>query len=90
VDAETLDRVKTKARAGVIRRLDSNAGLASALATAYANYGDWRKLFTQLDDLNKVTAADVTRVARECFVTNSRTVAYTVNPAAAPSKAGAR
>ena len=29
VDAETLARVKTKARAAVIRRLDSNAGLAA-------------------------------------------------------------
>jgi predicted Zn-dependent peptidase len=90
VDSETLNRVKTKARAGVIRRLESNAGLASTLALAYANYGDWRKLFTELDDLNKVTAEDVTRVARECFVTKSRTVAYTVNPAQASRAGGAR
>ncbi|MGP8243094.1 MAG: M16 family metallopeptidase [Bryobacteraceae bacterium] len=90
VDTETLNRVKTKARAAVIRRLDSNAGLASSLALAYANYGDWRKLFTQIDDLNKVTAADVARVARACFVTKSRTVAYTVNPAVAPGAGGAR
>ena len=80
VDSETLNRVKTKVRASVIRRLDSNAGLASSLASAHAGYGDWRKLFTEIDDLNKVTAADVARVARQCFVTKSRTVAYTVNP----------
>jgi predicted Zn-dependent peptidase len=90
VDTETLNRVKTKVRASVIRSLDSNAGLASSLALAYANYGDWRKLFTQIDDLNKVTAADVSRVARECFVTKSRTVAYTVNPAPASRAGGAR
>jgi predicted Zn-dependent peptidase len=82
VDSETLNRVKTKVRASVIRRLDSNAGLASSLASAHAGYGDWRKLFTEIDDLNKVTAADVARVARQCFVTKSRTVAYTVNPGA--------
>ncbi len=90
VDGETLNRVKTKVRASVIRRLDSNAGLASSLTLAYASYGDWRKLFTEIDDLNKVTAEDVARVARECFVTKSRTVAYTVNPAPPPRAGGAR
>ena len=91
VDAETLARVKTKARAGVIRRLDNNSGLASLLTTYYAAYGDWRKLFTSLDDIDKVTAEDVQRVARQYFVTPSRTVAYTVatgQPAAAGAAAG--
>jgi len=79
-DAQTLQRVKTKARAAVIRRLDSNAGLASLLAADYGSYGDWRKLFTELDDLNQVTAEDIERVARECFAAQNRTVAFTVSP----------
>jgi predicted Zn-dependent peptidase len=78
VDAETLERVKTKARAGVIRRLASNSGLASLLTAYYAAYGDWRRLFTDLDKIDHVTADDVQRVAREYFVTPSRTVGYTV------------
>jgi predicted Zn-dependent peptidase len=82
VDPQTLARVKTKARAGVIRRLDNNAGLASLLTANYAAYGDWRKLFTSLDDLDKVTAADVQRVARKYFVKPSETLAYTQAPAA--------
>jgi predicted Zn-dependent peptidase len=86
VDAESLARVKTKVRAGLIRRLASNAGLASALTAYYATYGDWRKLFTSLDDLNKVTAEDVQRVAVKYFAPSSRTVAYTV--AAAPAAGG--
>jgi predicted Zn-dependent peptidase len=82
VDADALARAKTQARAGVIRRLADNAGLASLL-TAYAvNYGDWRKLFTSIDDLNKVTANDVQRVALHYFVNSSRTNAYTAQPAA--------
>lgn len=76
VDAETLARVKTKARASVIRRLDSNSELASLLTTFYSAYGDWRKLFTTLDDYNKVTADDLQRVAKQYFVTGSRTVVY--------------
>ena len=88
MDAETLARVKAKARAAVIRRLGSNAGLASLLPAYYAAYGDWRKLFTSLDDLDKVTADDVQRVARKYFVASSRTVAYTMNPAGASPASG--
>lgn len=81
VDAAALARVKTKARASVIQHLDSNSGLAALLASNYAAYGDWRKLFTSLDDLDKVTAEDVQRVAQKYFVKSSETVGYTVQPA---------
>ena len=81
VDAETLARVKTRTRADLIRHLDNNAGLASLLTEYYAAYGDWRKLFTSIDDLERVTADDVQRVARECFVPEKRTVARLI-PAA--------
>ena len=82
VDAEALARVKTKTRAGLIRRLDSNSDLAQLLTEYYVGYGDWRKLFTSLDDIDKVTADDVQRVARKYFVTNSRTVALDFQPKA--------
>ncbi len=80
VDAEALERAKTKLRAGVIRQLDNNPGMAMQLAMYHVFYGNWRKLFTAIDDLNKVTAADVQRVAREYFGKANRTVAYTVAP----------
>ncbi len=80
VDDVTLARVKTKARAGLIRQLASNSGLANLLTTYSVAYGDWRKLFTSLDDINKVTAADVQRVAKQYFVPETRTVALTVQP----------
>jgi predicted Zn-dependent peptidase len=80
VDADVLARAKTQARAGVIRRLGNNAGLASLLTSYAVNYGDWRRLFTDIDELNKVKATDVQRVALHCFVPASRTVAYTVAP----------
>jgi len=80
VDAETLARVKTKTRAGLIRQLDSNAGLASLLPNYYMNYGDWRKLFTSLDDIDKVTAGDVQRVARRYFVDQGKTLVFIYQP----------
>ena len=77
-DPEALARVKTKTRASLIRQLDSNPGIASLVSSYYADYGDWRKLFTSIADIDKVTAQDVQRVAREYFVKESRTVAYLV------------
>jgi predicted Zn-dependent peptidase len=89
VDDQTLARVKTKVRAGLIRQLDSNAGMASQLAFYHVNYGDWRKLFTGLEDINRVTADDVQRVVRQYFTESARTVASTVPPRAKPKPEGA-
>jgi predicted Zn-dependent peptidase len=80
VDEAALARVKTRTRAGLIRQLDDNAGLAQLLASYYANYGDWKKLFTSLDEIDKVTADDVQRVARKYFTPENRTVAVTFQP----------
>jgi predicted Zn-dependent peptidase len=90
VDDETLQRVKTKLRAALIRKLDSNSGLASELCSYYVAYGDWRKLFTELEEYNKVTAEDVERVANTYLVKEHRTVAYTYAPEAGSDKAGAK
>jgi predicted Zn-dependent peptidase len=86
VDAAAIDRVKTKLRADLIRKLDSNSGLASELCSYSANYGDWRKLFTQLEDYNKITADDVQRVAKTYLTEATRTVAYTYAPVEGGSK----
>jgi predicted Zn-dependent peptidase len=86
VDDESIQRVKTKLRAGLIRKLDSNSGLAAELCSYYVNYGDWRKLFTDLQEYDKVTAADVQRVAKTYLNDSTKTVAYTYAPAAGGAK----
>jgi len=80
VDAVSLDRAKTKLRATLVRQLDNNPGMAMQLAAYHVTYGNWRKLFTTIDDINKVTADDVKRVAKAYFGKNNRTVAYTTAP----------
>ena len=87
VDDVTLARVKTKTRAGLIRQLDSNSGLAQALASYYTDYGDWRKLFTEVDEIEKVTADDVERVSKTLFNPAARTIALITQPKEVPETA---
>lgn len=77
VDDEVLKRVKTKLRADLIRKLDSNSGLASELTSYHVAYGDWRRLFTDIEEYNRITADDVMRVAKQYLTAETRTVAYT-------------
>jgi len=74
VTDEELRMVKTRAKANLIRGLDSNQGLAIQLATAQARFGDWREVFRGVDAIEKVTKADVRRVANVTFVAANRTV----------------
>ena len=80
VTDEQLKRVKTQIRAQLVRSLDSNSGMAQNLATTKALFGEWRTLFTQLDELDKITAADVTAAAKKYLTAKGRTVGYTVQP----------
>ncbi|HUQ93177.1 MAG TPA: pitrilysin family protein [Bryobacteraceae bacterium] len=80
IDEVVLQRVKTKVRAGLIRSLDSNMGLAQQLAGNYILYGDWRKMFTSIQEIEKVTADDVQRVAKTYLVESGRTTVSTKAP----------
>jgi predicted Zn-dependent peptidase len=74
VSDEELKMVKTRAKAGLIRGLANNEGMASQLAVYQARYGDWRELFRQVDRIDKVTKADIRRVANRTFVDTNRTI----------------
>ena len=74
VTDDELAMFKARAKADLIRSLGNNAGLAAQLATFQARFGDWRELFRQLDRYDKVTKADIRRVAGKTFVPTNRTV----------------
>ena len=74
VSAQELERVKTNARAGLLRSLDSNMGMAQQLLEYEVKTGSWKNLFAQLAKIEAVTAQDVMRVAKETFVSENRTV----------------
>jgi len=80
LDATNMARAKAQARAAYIARLESNSAWALALATYQGAYGDWRRLFKNIEALDRVTADDVQRVARKYFKLSNRTLAYTVPP----------
>jgi len=69
-----LQRVKTQARAGLLRSLNSNMGMAQQLLEAEVKTGSWRNLFKQLDQIAAVTPADVQRVAKATFTPENRTI----------------
>lgn len=74
VTTEELERIKTQARAGLLRSLNSQSSLASLLAEYEAKTGSWRNLFTQLDQLARVTPQDIQRVAKATFTAQNRTI----------------
>ncbi|HEY9126159.1 MAG TPA: pitrilysin family protein [Acidobacteriaceae bacterium] len=84
-DAE-LAMYKTRTRADLLRGLADNQGLANSLAEYQTRYGDWRELFRQLDRVDKVTKADIRRVANQVFVPSNRTSGEIDTEAAPRSK----
>jgi predicted Zn-dependent peptidase len=91
VTDEELAMYKTRTRADLLRGLADNQGLANDLAEYQTRYGDWRELFKQLDKVDKVTKADIRRVASQVFVESNRTEAWieTEAPAGAAQKSDA-
>ena len=89
VSDEELQSVKTRAKADLIRGLADDQGLAAQLAEYQAYYGDWRELFRQIDRIDKVSKADIRRVANKIFSEENRTVGVikSLEKHAAPSGA---
>ena len=73
VTDDELAMYKTRTRADLLRGLANNQGLANQLAEYQTRYGDWRELFRQLDKVDKVTKADIRRVANQVFIPSNRT-----------------
>jgi predicted Zn-dependent peptidase len=87
VTDEELTRFKTRAKADLIRSLNSNEGLAEQLAAYHTLFGDWRELFRYVQRMEAVSKADIRRVAAAAFKESSRTVGRietAAPPAAAP------
>lgn len=87
VTAEEVDKVKTQARAAFIGGLESALSRANALSLYAVYYNDPNRINTELRDLQKVTAADVRRVAQKYLLRDNRVV-ITVLPGNGPAQPG--
>jgi len=88
ISDEELKMIKTRAKANLIRSLGSNEGLANNLALYQARYDDWRELFRSVDRIDKVSKADIRRVANQTFVPTNRTVGIIETKTAASDQKG--
>ncbi len=73
-----LQRARNLELAGFYRRMKTINGRANGLGQYEVFMGDYHKLFTAPEEYNKVTAADVQRVAKKYFTEKNRTVATLV------------
>jgi zinc protease len=82
---EEVDR----ARARILKNIDlmlNNSGRVGLNLSEWSAMGDWRLLFQFRDRIEKVTPDDVTRVAKQYFVSSNRTVGRFI-PETAPVRA---
>ncbi len=89
VTDEELTRFRTRVKADLIYSLKNNLGLAMTLTDYHTLFGDWRELFRYLERVNRVTKADIRRIARQTFIASNRVVAQieTLPPSATPMPA---
>ncbi|GJL49352.1 M16 family metallopeptidase [Candidatus Nitrospira salsa] len=84
VTDEELQKFRTRAKAGLVRALGSNLGLAMYLTDYQMLFGDWRELFKYIERLDSVTKADIRRVASQTFRESNRVVGMIETEASEP------
>lgn len=82
---EEVDRQRTRLLKNIELELTDSTQVGLELSQSAAS-GDWRLLFTERDDLRKVTANDVARVAKQYLKASNRTIGEFI-PTAAPDRA---
>ena len=75
IDDHELQRAKNILLARFYRGLQTISGRANLLGSAEVFRGDYHKLYTQPDEYNAITAADLQRVAKKYLTAKNRTVA---------------
>ena len=83
---EEVDRAKTRQLKNIDLLLNNSERVGLALSEAAAT-GDWRLLFSTRDDLEKVSPADVARVAKLYLRNSNRTLGRFIPTAAPPERA---
>src|SRR5580700_2062361 len=90
VSPEELQKAKNQILAGHYRQMKTIAGRASMIGHYEVYYGDYSKMFSIDSEIDKVTPADIQRVAKTYFKETNRTVATLIPEEGAPQRGGRR
>jgi zinc protease len=74
VTPRELQKAKNGLRSGYVNGFQTNVGRSGLLSDYEATWGNWKELLNYLPRHDKVTAADVQRVAKKYFSDRNRTV----------------
>jgi predicted Zn-dependent peptidase len=74
LNQDLLDAARKRLVVGLLKRLQTNSGLARTLGLNELLFGDWEILFEELDALNKITLEDIKQTAKKYFTVKNRTV----------------
>ena len=88
VDEATLTRARAHVRESILAALMQNSGAAALLAAGAAEYGDWLEPLNEMARLEKISAADVQKVAAKYLVPEHRTVAFSGSETAPAAEGG--
>ena len=83
LSAEELQKIKNQAKANAYRRLSSPFSIAIQLMI-YDGFGDWRYINTYAEEVDRVTAADIQRTAKEYFTRRTAPVGVFLRKGGAP------
>ena len=89
VSEAELEKAKRQLEVGLVNGMATSHALASRIGREFATFGRVRPLAERLAAIQKVTAADVQRVANTYLVAERRSVVHVVAPPASKQKGGA-
>ncbi len=74
VNQKELTKVKNLAQVDFYRTLSTINGKANTLGSYELFFGSYKKMFSAIDDMNKIDKKDIKRVANEYLIRSNRTV----------------
>ncbi|MCX5783876.1 MAG: hypothetical protein NTW04_05510 [Elusimicrobia bacterium] len=76
VEQYEIEKAANNIEAGIVSQMESNLDMANELSYWQSLAGDWRRSWKFVDEIKKVTADDIKRVAAQYFVAEKRTVVW--------------
>jgi len=79
VKKEEIERAYTLEEASLLRELESNLGMAKELAYAQGIYGDWQRLFLDIEKIKNIHSEEIKRVIGKYFRPSNMIEARLIN-----------